>query len=61
VLGVPAAPDVFPREPIEEFGVDREITLAAELFAAADNADAEDRFPESVDLDTGGEGILWTD
>ena len=61
LLRVPAALDEFRGEPVQQLGVQREIALAAELFARADDAHAEDRFPEAVHGHAGGEGIIAAD
>ena len=61
LLGVPAALDEFSGEPVEQLGVDGQVALAAELLARAHDADAEDRLPEAVHRDAGGERVVAAD
>ena len=61
VFQVPTGVHQVGGEPVEEFGVNGEVTLGAEVFAGADDAGAEEGFPVAVDGDAGGEGVVFGD
>ena len=58
LLRVPATLDELGGEPVEQFGMEGEVSLATELFARAHDADAEDGLPEAVHRHAGGEGVV---
>ena len=56
-FGVPAALQVFGREPIEQFGVRGAFALHAEIFGGFDEASPEERLPRAIDGGASGERI----
>ena len=56
-FGVPAALEVFGREPIEQFGVRGAFALHAEIFGGFDEASPEERLPRAIDGGASGERI----
>ena len=58
LLRVPATLDELGGEPVEQFGVEGEVSLATELFARAHDAYAKDGLPEAVHRHAGGEGVV---
>ena len=61
VLEVPLVLYEVGGEPVEEFGVEGDFGLDAEVLGAFEKADAEEFLPESVDGDAGGEGVVGGD
>ena len=60
-LDVPSAGDEFGGQPIEEFGMGRQFTLAAEVFAGLYQTRSKAALPEPVHRDPSREGIGWID
>ena len=60
-LDVPSAGDEFGGQPIEEFGMRRQFTLAAEVFAGLNQTCSKAALPEPVHRDPSREGIGWID
>ncbi len=56
------APAIFPEfdgEPVEQFAVEGDFALDAEIFGGFDEASPEEGLPDAVDLDACGEGMVW--
>ena len=60
-LDVPSAGDEFGGQPIEEFGMGRQFTLAAEVFAGLYQTRSKAALPKPVHRDPSCEGIGWID
>ena len=58
VLEVPAAVHQLGGEPVEQFGMKRQVALAAKLLAAAHDAGAEEAFPQAIHGHAGGERVV---
>ena len=56
-LRIPAPIDQLARQPIEQLGMARQLTLAAKLLTCRDDADAKEPFPEPVGNYAGRERI----
>ena len=59
VFQIPPAVHQFHSKPVEEFRVGRGFSLGAEFFTGAHQADAEDRFPQTIGDDPCGEGVAF--
>ena len=60
-LDVPSAGNELGGQPIEEFGMGRQFTLTAEVFAGLHQTCSKAALPEPVHRDPSREGIGWID
>src|SRR5439155_16024065 len=61
VFHIPAGPDEFGRQPLEQFRVRRPLALNAEVFHRLGQADAETLLPETIDGHARGERVRRID
>ena len=57
-LNVPAILNELDRQPVQQFGMTGKFSLSAKVRAGLDQSDPEELLPETIDCDSGSEGIF---